>query len=250
LKPVSSQSRIASAATEIHPDGMLEALITPDEIAQDRSPEDFVIWFEDFLEKTRGDRSLRDQILLRQGIAKPVYEEVFPLYRLLSQKRAAWHGRKFRNILGSQPYDVIVTHANGSQAFIEITTADVDQAEAMRMEVFAAQGRVPVAAPVTWSGTKRTGRRVEISEDMQLHSGLVEKKRAQIIAAVERKCQKTPAADSALLVYFDDYVCFADEADMPVMDELLNVVRAGWQTRFRALYVVGASGKRIWEEEL
>jgi len=28
------------------------------------------------------------------------------------------------------------------------------------------------------------------------------------------------------------------------------VIRASWQARFRALYVVGASGKRIWEEEL
>ena len=234
----------------MHPRGMLEALITPDEIEQDRSPDDFVDWFERFLEATQGDRSLREQILLRRGIAKPVYEEVFPLYRLLSQKRPPWREKKFRNILGNQPFDVIVTPGGGLFDLIEITVADIDRAEAMRMEVFVAQGRVPAAAPVTWSGTKRTGHHVEISEDMQLHSGLIEKKKSQIIAAVERKCRKTPKVSSALLVYFDDYVCFADEADMPVMREILETVRPVWQGRFRALYIVGASGKHIWEDEL
>lgn len=229
---------------------MLEAFITPEEIERERSPDDFVDWFERFLERTHGDRSLREQILLRRGIAKPVYEEVFPLYRLLSHKRVIWREKKFRNVLGSQPYDVIVTPAGGPFDLIEITVADIDQAEAMRMEVFVAKGRVPAAAPVTWSGTKRTGHHVEISEDMQLHSGLVEKKKVQIIDAVERKCRRARMVNSALLVYFDDYVCFADDGDLPLMRNTLNAVRPIWQRQFRALYVVGASGKRIWGEEV
>lgn len=228
---------------------MLEQLVTPDEIAQDRSPADFVVWFERFLEKTRGDEGCRREILLRQGLAKPVYEEVFPLYRLLDLKRTAWSERRFRNVLGNQPYDVSVTPAvPGSFAFIEITTADNDQAEALRMEVFVEKGAVSGIGPVTWSGTKRTRRSVEISEDMQLHSDLLKKKRNQIVAAIERKSQRDYPAGTALLVYFDDYVAFADPDDQPVMQEVLAATREVWRSRFCTLFIVGASGKRFWEE--
>lgn len=224
--------------------------MTPAIIEQDRSPDEFIVWFEGFLESTRHDRSHREQILLRQGIAKPLYEEVFPLYCLLKHKRIEWKGRLFRNILGNQPYDVRATvPGSGASELIEITVADVDQAESVRMEAFVARGRVPAVAPVVWTGTRQTGRDIHISEDMVLHDDVVRKKRDQIIAAVERKCQRAPATNTALLVYFDDYTAFADQGDLPVMQEALSAVRSFWQSKFTALYVVGASGKRFWEEE-
>lgn len=229
---------------------MLERLITPEEIAQDRSPAEFVAWFERFLEKTRSDRSCRQEILLRQGLAKPVYEEAFPLYRLLAVKQAAWSGRRFRNVLGNQPYDVLVTPPiAGAFSFLEITTADNDQAEAVRMEVFVEKGTVSAISPVTWTGTKRTGRTVEISEDMQLHSDTVKRKRDQIVAAIERKSQRDYPAGTALLVYFDDYTAFADPDDHPVMAEVLSATREVWRRKFCSLYIIGASGRRLWEEE-
>ncbi|MBL9219027.1 MAG: hypothetical protein JNG82_11100 [Opitutaceae bacterium] len=230
---------------------MLEQLVTLDEIAQDRTPADFVVWFDEVLERTRlDDPALRRQILLRQGLAKPVYEEVFPLYRLLAVKQAAWSGRRFRNVLGNQPYDVSVTPAvAGAFSFLEITTADNDQAEAVRMEVFEEKGTVSAISPVTWTGTKRTGRTVEISEDMQLHSDTVKRKRDQLVAAIERKSSRDYPAGTALLVYFDDYVAFADPDDQPVMAEVLAVTRDVWRRKFCALYIIGASGRRLWEQE-
>lgn len=229
---------------------MLEELVSAAEIEQDRTPDEFVVWFDGVLERTRGDEGLRRQILLRQGIAKPIYEEVFPLYRLLAHRRAEWRTRRFRNVLGNQPYDVSATPAvAGAFSYIEITTADIDEAEALRMEVFAERGTVSSIGSVSWTGTKRTGRTVEISDDMQLHSDLVEKKRHQIVAAIERKCQRSYANATALLVYFDDYVAFADPDDQPVMQEILAATRAVWRPMFCALYIVGASGRRLWQEE-
>lgn len=230
--------------------GMLEEMITPAEIEQDRSPDDFISWFEGFLESTRADRSNRNQILLRQGIAKPLYEEVFPLYRLLTHKRVEWRERLFRNVLGNQPYDAVMTVPRScSSTHLEITVADVDQAEAVRMEAFVARGRVPAVAPVTWTGTKQTGRAIEISEDMVLHDDVVRKKRDQIISAVERKSRRASSGNTALLVYFDDYTAFADQGDLPAMREALSTVRPAWQSKFTGLYVVGASGERFWEEQ-
>lgn len=227
---------------------MLESIISSDEIQRDRTPVMFGEWFDAFLEKTRVDRSNREQILLRQGIAKPVYEEVFPLYRLLNHKRTEWADRKFRNVLGSQPYDAIVTDpSRGSTSFMEITVADVDQAETIRMEEFARVGRVPALAPVSWSGTRRSGRQVQISEDMLLHDDVVAKKKGQLIAAVERKCRHEYRGDTALLIYFDDYTAFGDANGLPVMDDVLRSVREVWRTKFSALYIVGASGRRLWE---
>ena len=229
---------------------MLESIISTEEIQRDRMPAAFVEWFDGFLEKTRVDRSNREQILLRQGIAKPVYEEVFPLYRLLNHKQAEWANRTFRNVLGNQSYDVVVTGPGDNRSsFMEITVADVDQAESVRMEEFARVGRVPALAPVEWSGTRRGGRQVHISEDMLLHDDVVAKKKAQLIAAVERKALHACQADTALLVYFDDYTAFADANDWPVMDEILRAVHEVWRTRFSALYIVGASGRGFWQSE-
>jgi hypothetical protein len=241
---------VACASGRGYSSGVLEHLVTPGEIQQDRTPDEFIAWFEGFLERARVARDCRRQILLRQGIAKPVYEEVFPLYRLLEYKRTAWAGRRFRNVLGNQPFDVSATPAGpGVFSQLEITTAGNNQAEALRMEVFADRGSVSGIGPVMWSGTKRTGRTVEISEDMQLHSDLVDRKKRQLIEAIARKAQRDYQAGTALLVYFDDHVAFADPDDQPVMQEILAATREAWRRKFCSLYIVGASGKRLWEEE-
>ena len=47
---------------------------------------------------------------------------------------------------------------------------------------------------------------------------------------------------TALLVYFDDYVAFAEPGDKPVVQEVLASTRNGWRKKFHHLFVVDASG--------
>lgn len=226
---------------------MLEDFISAEEIQRARTPEEFIAWFEQYLNGPGSDNQHREQILLRRGIAKTMYEEVFPLYRLLQHQREQWANRTFRNVIGSQSYDVEVAPTDGgSFSKIEITVADADQAEALRMEEFVAKGHVSALGPVTWTGTKRTGRSVTISDDAQSHVELVRRKRAQIQTAAARKCAWDYPTHTALLISFDDYVAFADPDDTTVMEELLADLANLWRPKFARLWIVGNSGKRLW----
>lgn len=227
----------------------LEDVVALAEIERDRTPAEFVEWCGTFLDTHGRDRSFRRQILMREGIAKPLYEEVFPLFRLLAHKESEWAGHRFRNVLGNQPYDVTVTPPiDGAISHLEITVADKDRDEALRMEYFSSHSSVSALGPVRLSGGRRDGRRIEVENVAMMHSDVVAAKRAALSAAITRKAANDYGGGTGLLVYFDDAIAFADTEDARVMVDLLAAARSVWMPRFAALFVVGSSGKRFWED--
>ena len=55
---------------------MIETTIERSEIEKPRTPGEFIVWFEDLLIRISEHREHRAQILLHQGIAKDLFEEV------------------------------------------------------------------------------------------------------------------------------------------------------------------------------
>jgi len=68
----------------------LEEIITIEEICSPRTPTQFLEWFENKLSEMKETDGINDQVILREGIGKFFYEEVFPLFRLLQNKKDAW----------------------------------------------------------------------------------------------------------------------------------------------------------------
>ena len=225
----------------------MDSLITKQEIEKFRIPTDFIKWFEAYLEKTRLDKTFRRQILLRKGIAKEIYEEIFPLYRFLQFFGIHWSTTAFMNRLGSQNYDVEV-HPKEFAPFeyIEITVADASHEEFLRNTVLVDKGHVSAIGKVSHSGTKQTGKSIHVCNDFRSHAELNNEKKIAIKSAIHRKLQNTYPPQTALLIYFTDYVAFADEDDQLDMKLFITELGTTWESTFCALYIIGASGRRGW----
>jgi len=222
-------------------------LITAQEIEVYRNPSEFITWFETYLAKTKIDRRYREEILLKKGIFKVIYEEVFPLYRFLQIFGGEWHDLKFRNVIGDQNYDVEVIGSDERPFnFIEITVADMDRNENLRMKYFLENGSVSLIGEVTSTGTQRTGLNIEVDNGALCHDKINEAKKIAISNAICRKASKNYPDDTILLVYFDDYVACAHEGDRDDIIAFIESIEDTWTVEFSSLYLVGASGRRGW----
>lgn len=124
----------------------LENILSTDEIMVRRTPRIFVEWFESLLSRTKGinDDEFKTQMLIRAGLAKKFYEELFPLYRLLQTKCDSWSDVQVRNILGNQGYDVELTIKGVDRSNVpeqlETTYAVPGKEHFERMSHFATHG--------------------------------------------------------------------------------------------------------------
>ena len=107
--------------------------------------------------------------------------------------------------------------------YIEIAVADMDKEELARMQHLAEYGSV-----------------VEVSQNVA----------ERIKERINKKMVVVNRPDNtALLIYFDDYTDFSysREASKREMDVVIDSIIAPWGDRYKALYVVGASGKSLWQ---
>ncbi len=229
--------------------GTLEEIITIEEICSPRTPTQFLKWFEDKLHEIKETDGINDQVILREGIGKFIYEEVFPLFRLLQNKKDVWGEVKFKNVYGDQPFDVEIIGSKESEfpSFLEITIADQNYEDHLRMRYFTEHGGVCMTGSVTHTGTKKTGLNVSVANEAREHAEMNQEKKDLIRTAITRKTSKAYPENTGLLVYFDDYVAFSRYKDKTVMDGFLDELDVGWTDKFSALYLVGASGNQIWE---
>ena len=210
----------------------LEQFLTVEEISQPRTPGEYIIWFEEKLEINRKFKEeLREQMLLRKGkIVEYYYNELFPLWRLLQNKREAWKELTFVPFLGNQNFDVEVrTNRKDVPKYIEITNTDMDEKEYAINKILFKERQ----ADITVSKTK-------------------EEVKNRIKEGINAKMKVTSRPDNtALLVYFNDYnhsaFYYADKASLLELSIFLESLESIWQKRYFALYVVGLSGKSFWE---
>ena len=302
----------------------LEDYLTKEEISKPRTPKQFVNWFEEKLSVTKQLRhDLLKQNILHEGIAKYLYEELFPLYRLLQNKLEEWNDVKFTPILGYQNFDVDVkSNRNNFLKNIEITQADMNYDEKNRMmylfqnetseklknlpnearfpehlknkirhdkskklliykgamsekekgillklskdipyqnsvkELFqksqsSSDGSVSMIGKVSAKGTDKIGKTISVENVARKYSELNSEKKVQIHDAIKKKqkVENTPD-DTALLVYFDDYIAFSRDGDKKEMEEFLDSIINLWNNQYTSLFLVGASGKGFWERSI
>jgi len=207
----------------------LEEIITIEEICRPRTPTQFLEWFEDKLREIKKTDGINDQVILREGIGKFFYEEVFPLYRLIQNKKDTWTNLKFKNVYGNQHFDVKIfgTKECKFPSFLEITMADQEYKDHLRMWYFRKRGHVCMTGPVTHTRTKKTGLNVSVANEARKHTEINQEKKDLIRIAITRKTSKAYPENTGLLVYFDDYMAFSMDKDKAVMDGFLDELDVG-----------------------
>ncbi|MGD0336954.1 MAG: hypothetical protein ABSB18_07675 [Candidatus Omnitrophota bacterium] len=230
----------------------LENYINAEEISLPRTPNEYILWFEEKLKITKERREeLKMQNILHKGIAKYFYEELFPLYRLLQNKSKTWEKTKFSPIVGNQNFDVRVNpDRDDIPQYIEIVVADRNESEHARMEYFLAHGFVNSIGDVSITRDKRNGKKISVDEEAHSSEEINQRVKDRISELINKKITVRERPDNtALLVFFDDYTAFrydmgSSKLEMSTFLDTLNIQR---QIRYLALYVVGASGQSFYE---
>jgi hypothetical protein len=233
--------------------GKFEQYINEEEISQPRTAEEFIGWFEKKLAITNERRELRGQLLRHEGIAKILYEELFPLYNLLKNKKDDWKKEKFKPVIGNQNYDVeVYTDRKDVPQYIEITTATMNEDKKSRMKYFIEHGSVNLTGNVSRKRDKKTGKEIiSVEDECRNHNEGSQEIKDRIKELVTKKIEVVKRPDStALLVHYDDYMYFRydNDASKREMSEFIDSIETPWQGRYSTLYVVGASGKSFFEK--
>jgi len=193
----------------------------------------------DQIESTdEGERALR----LREGLAKQLIEEVYPL--------AIFGCRKFGNtdqilmqpIIGNQSYDAVVTDLRSkpaSQNYVEITQSHEGEGDYLRRLVLQKKGIVFMHGPVIKTGTKKTGRQVSIPVKVVSPNEVARNKLGKIVDAAKRKAAKDYPINTSLIIVFDDDWFFQRAIDDVNLDTFVKKYILKLDLRFSTLYLVG-----------
>jgi hypothetical protein len=211
-------------------------MLNKGEIQVFRTPAAYIAWFEGLLSAIHDDPSLKEPARRHEGIFKQFYEEMFPLYSLLRVKKLAWAGSEFRNVFGSQPFDVEVR--GNTLAYLEVVTTDFDDGELYRGKVLSSEGSVDAIAPVVRDGR---GKVIALQNegDCRLHDDVVSEVLALAETRLRTKSEKVYPPNTGLLINVDDYKANLTPKDWRLFSAMLASMRPQWHSVFESIFVVG-----------
>ncbi len=231
-----------------------EQIISKSEIEQFRTPTEFNRWIVSKLKLFREYREqIKKQELLRKGISKQFWSEIYPLYLLMKKQALLGQNFKVKNIIGNQPYDAEIQYPDNNRHAIcklEFTEAKDGYDLSLRMEKFIETGSVSLTGELTVNGTKKTGHNICISEDMASHKDLLNNQFTLIKECIEKKKRKDYSSNIALVVVIDDYTVprYDNKKDLDCFIAFLNSDNIFKNTGFAALFFVGLSGELFFEK--
>jgi hypothetical protein len=232
-------------------------LLTVEELTTPRSPTELADWVENKCRIFASHDEAKKWVLLHEGLFKEFYEEVYSLNIFATH---LYTGRPdiqcIPNLDKKRDFDaVIIDYSTSppSELKVEITLA-LDEEEghnqSLRMEYFLEHGYVNVLGKPASSGTKKTGRQIQVENEMFDRNDLLKRTLSLIRTAVERKSlsPKKPhryGQGHVLIVAFDDWGWFEPEQDIPALKKFFEENVLTLPLSFASLYVLGLSGKTL-----
>jgi hypothetical protein len=222
------------------------SLLTVEELTTPRIPMELDQWVENKGYMFKGNRCA----LLHEGLFKKFFEEVFPLNLFVKRLYAKRADIQCTPNLDNRDFDAIIVDYSTSppaELKVEITYA-VAEKEYLRMEYFVEHGYVNAAGKVSSSGTKNTGHKIHVEDELYDHIDLLKQACSRIQSAVARKSIRPNAPQKygrghVLLVAFHDRYLIWSAQDIVAIKSLVERHVLLLPLNFAALYVVGLSGK-------
>jgi hypothetical protein len=125
-----------------------------------------------------------------QGLAKQFHEEVYPLSVFAKHLYGARSDIQCLPNLDNRDFDARIfdySTAPPSELKIEITSAIDGYTEHLRMKYFVEHCQVNAVGEVSVSGTKQTGHKIHVEDEVFAHTDLLQRICSLIRLAVERK---------------------------------------------------------------
>jgi hypothetical protein len=211
--------------------------ITEDAITKKRTPKELIMWVEEKI-KTTDEKTIR----LRQGLAKQLVEEAYPLAIFAFKKYGETESVCVKPVIGNQNYDAVLidnSHPPASVSYIEVTQAHEGEDEYLRAFLLQKNGYVPVTGSIQKEGTKKKGLRVSARLEAVSVTEVAESELRKIVDAILRKEGKNYPVDTCLIVKFDDGYMFRHAADNITIDRIVHENILGHNLHFNEIYLVG-----------
>ena len=224
-------------------------LLTKEELTTPRTPMELARWTEDKCHLFADCREAKEWALLRKGLSKKFYEEVYPLSLFAEHLYTERSDIRCVPNLDNRDFDAnILDYSTSppSELKVEITYAVEGREEHLRMKYFLEHGHVSVWDKVSASGNERVGHKIEVENELTDHTAHLERTFSLIQSAVKGKSMipdkpQRYGQGHVLVVAFDDWQWFTEQ-DMTTLKDFVEKDVLTLPLNFAALYVVGLSG--------
>jgi len=232
-----------------------DKILLKEDCERERTPQQLGEWVEEkmrlFYKLSKQSGEIKRKVILREDLFKEFHEEIYPL-SLFAQYY--YKGRAdifFKPEIGNKNFDVLILNRSKKVIRrIEITQAHGGHNEQLRMEYFVKHGHVSLLGKVTYEGTKRTGRRINVKSEAMDHSKVVENGLTLIDKALQKKSNKPEKhydIGTFLLLVFDDYIAFRSSKDKSRLDEFIRKKIQSLNLDFQEIFLIGWSGNSFYK---
>jgi hypothetical protein len=207
------------------------------EITLERTPKELLDWVESKIEAVD-----EKSIILRQGLAKQLTEEVFPLAVFAFKRYGDNKLIHIRPVIGHQNYDAILTDDSCSptlKKYIEVTLSHEGEIEHLRHVYLQEHGYVPVTGTIKKEGTKKTGLRVIPQIEAVLVDEAAKSEIKRVVDAILRKEGKAYPLSTCLVVMFNDGHMTRRIIDNAAIDKVIQGTIIGHNLCFDEICIVG-----------
>jgi hypothetical protein len=232
-------------------------LLTEAELTIPRTPNELNAWLYRKIDYFAAIKNARSWVLLREGLAKKFYEELFPLNLLTKHLYGDREDVECTYRLIQGDFDALIVDYStvpAAEVKVEITQAVNGHDQSLRMEYFVKHGHVPLTGHVSRKGTKNTGEPIVVAPECIDSTEKLNNTCMRIRSSLERKSVAKNGLGKyglghVLLLWFDDSM-FRDTERAEVhrfIQQLLPEI----PLNFRTLFVVGVpEGKTLFSFDL
>lgn len=147
--------------------------------------------------------------------------------------------------LSNDNYDGTIefTDKSAPKIYVEITYAKDGHDERLRLDVLTSKGSVNALGKITVSGTKASGRHIEVENEAVEHTKILSAGLALLEVRLAGKSNKQYGQNHVLVVVVDDYLTFRTEEDKVILIAHAQKIIPDKNLDFGAIYLLGASGE-------
>lgn len=224
-----------------------ESILKKEEMQAPRSPRVLCEWVDAIA--TELAQTKEGKVYLRSGelLPKKLMEEVRPFGLFANLRFQSDNVTCFPN-LGNENFDGRVEFSDQSQApiYVEITYAKDGYDERLRLGVLNEKGSVSALGTVTVTGTKAAkNQRVEVENEAIEHGSIVSSVLSLVKERLTGKSGKEYGPRHVLIVVVEDHIAFKSDEDKAALRECAETAIADLTLDFRAIYLLGSSGKYL-----
>ncbi|MDT7042922.1 hypothetical protein [Candidatus Nitronereus thalassa] len=228
----------------------MPSILNQEDLIASRSPRELQSWIDEKISEFSKTPELKEQALLKKGLAKPFFEEILPLCQLAMNLYGNRKDVACIPNLDNDNYDATIldkSYTPPKELKVEFTRAVDGKDDYLRMKYFLEHGHVNLVGDLRYEGSEKRGHKIQVKDEAVSVNDTRKKTCELIRKCVEGKSNRQYGKSYMLVITFDDYIGFRfdDNETFPVLDKMLNEIVSGFNLDFEKLYLLGFSGKTI-----